>query len=180
MRLCEIEGCDRKHDAKGYCNTHYTRWKRNGSPYDSGSKVCEKREHTKWCPGHQEWLPKDQFSTDNSLVDGLSYQCKECQAHSRRKHFYKVDRDRWEQMLNDQDHSCAICNATEPAGQGGWHVDHDHACCPGEKSCGACVRSLLCHNCNQGMGNFFDDPDRLLAAATYLISHSNNNREVAP
>jgi hypothetical protein len=49
-------------------------------------------------------------------------------------------------------------------------VDHDHACCPGAKSCGKCVRSLLCASCNKGIAMFADEPQRLDAAAAYLRS----------
>lgn len=32
MRLCSIDGCGLKHDAKGYCHQHYKRWKLHGDP----------------------------------------------------------------------------------------------------------------------------------------------------
>lgn len=32
MRVCKIDGCENKHDAKGFCGMHYWRWKRNGDP----------------------------------------------------------------------------------------------------------------------------------------------------
>jgi hypothetical protein len=47
-------------------------------------------------------------------------------------------------------------------------VDHDHACCPGGKSCGKCVRGLLCEWCNRILGLALDDPGRLAAAIRYL------------
>ena len=31
-RICSIEGCGNKHDAKGYCKTHYLRMRRHGDP----------------------------------------------------------------------------------------------------------------------------------------------------
>jgi hypothetical protein len=32
MRLCSIDGCNKPHDARGWCDTHYARWKRFGNP----------------------------------------------------------------------------------------------------------------------------------------------------
>ncbi|WP_435070435.1 hypothetical protein [Amycolatopsis thermoflava] len=32
-RTCDVEGCTGRHVAKGYCGTHYTRWRRTGSPF---------------------------------------------------------------------------------------------------------------------------------------------------
>ena len=55
---------------------------------------------------------------------------------------------------------CAICD-TIPAR---FHLDHDHA--TGK------WRSLLCHNCNVGLGFFADDPIRLASAIEYLNKHS--------
>jgi|ERR1035437_99265 hypothetical protein len=31
--ICTIEGCNKKHLARGYCSVHYTRWWTKGSPY---------------------------------------------------------------------------------------------------------------------------------------------------
>jgi hypothetical protein len=31
-------------------------------------------------------------------------------------------------------------------------IDHDHVCCPGRKSCGACVRGPVCSACNTRLG----------------------------
>ena len=59
--------------------------------------------------------------------------------------------------------ACEICGTDNPGPQD-WHIDHDHR--TGK------VRSILCHNCNLGLGHFQDDPARLRAAADYLEAHS--------
>ena len=60
-------------------------------------------------------------------------------------------------MLIAQSGRCAIC--TDPMTNP--HVDHCHS--------SSTVRGLLCTNCNVGLGQFKDDPTRLLAAVAYLV-----------
>lgn len=48
-------------------------------------------------------------------------------------------------------------------------VDHDHACCKGNTSCGRCVRSILHRRCNTVLGWYHDDPQVFANLATYLI-----------
>ena len=92
----------------------------------------------------------------------------------RRKYLLKrkynlTDEDFW-QMLANQDGRCAICRSTDPGRWDMWYVDHNHACCPGNRTCGKCVRGLLCAKCNVGLGNFRDNPRYLEAAIAYLWS----------
>lgn len=87
----------------------------------------------------------------------------------RRK--YNITREQYDALLEKQGGRCAICRTDKPGNRSLLlNVDHDHACCPGGKSCGKCVRGLLCAYCNVGLGAFRDDAERLAAAAAYLTS----------
>jgi hypothetical protein len=81
--------------------------------------------------------------------------------------------DDYRARLETQGGKCAVCRVDAPTDfrTRRFHVDHDHACCPtSSKTCGKCTRGLLCHACNTGLGNFKDNPERLLAAVAYLTA----------
>lgn len=85
---------------------------------------------------------------------------------SHLKRLYGLTIEQYDAMLGAQDGVCAACKA--PPKDKNLAVDHDHACCPGKKSCGKCIRMLLCDVCNKVLGLTQDDPDHLTALADYL------------
>ena len=80
-----------------------------------------------------------------------------------------MDRNAFLRRLAAQGGVCAICHTVDTAKRP-WHIDHDHACCPGIRSCGLCVRAILCGHCNTGIGQMRDDPERMISAAEYILS----------
>ncbi len=84
---------------------------------------------------------------------------------------YSLTQDQYDALVELQGCKCAICGTTEP-GEGirRWHVDHDHACCGADVSCGKCVRGLLCSRCNTALGLMNDSREQLSAALQYLLN----------
>lgn len=83
--------------------------------------------------------------------------------------WYRLRPEQFQAILDSQDGKCAVCRTDNPGGMGTWHVDHDHTCCAGSRSCGKCVRGLLCSRCNPMIGMAKDDPKILAAAVDYLV-----------
>lgn len=72
---------------------------------------------------------------------------------------YGKSADEVDEMLDAQNGGCAICGA-KPERLASMHIDHDHE--------HGHLRGLLCVSCNQGLGQFRDDPALLLRAIVYL------------
>lgn len=67
---------------------------------------------------------------------------------------------------------CPICGKmVDVSIRHAFAIDHDHACCRGSKTCGKCVRGLLCSGCNTGLGAFSDSEYALTVAAKYVAYH---------
>jgi hypothetical protein len=95
----------------------------------------------------------------------------------RLENYFNITAGQYEEMLAEQGGVCAICSQSETKKRNGvllsLAVDHDHKCCPTKaKSCGACIRGLICSSCNHGLGNFRDDEAVMLKAISYLQERS--------
>lgn len=83
---------------------------------------------------------------------------------------YNMTPERYRLLLDEHGELCGICR--KPcASRKRLSVDHDHSCCPGTRSCGKCIRGLLCARCNLLLGNAGDDITLLEAMVAYLTWH---------
>lgn len=83
----------------------------------------------------------------------------------------------WEKLAK-QDGCCYLClRLLDVEASRGFHIDHDHSCCPGERSCGKCIRGVACHGCNAGIGHFGDDPDQMERVAVRLRAANERLRQ---
>lgn len=84
-------------------------------------------------------------------------------------HRYGLSAEAYQALVVSQGGRCATCGTAPEK----FYIDHDHACCAGTKSCGECVRGLLCFNCNTALGQVKDNPRILLAMVEYLAGEVN-------
>ncbi len=153
-----------------------------------GVRTCYKCKETK---------PLDHFHRAADGLGGKRACCKDCSniAHRRLRgcrtdeqraamreecrhnaiYFrYKLRPEAYKALLAAQNNVCAICHGPEvvidPRNNHlrSLCVDHDHKCCPGIRSCGKCIRGLLCSACNQIVGLVEAYPERFPAAADYI------------
>jgi hypothetical protein len=127
-------------------------------------------------------LPLEQFYKRKDRKDGYAYACNKCQVERVRaiqlanpeKYAYAYPRvirrhgltiEQYEQLKSKHEGMCWICKES-PVGT----IDHDHACCSGNYSCGKCVRGLLCNNCNWMLGQARESTEILQAGIEYLMA----------
>jgi len=93
---------------------------------------------------------------------------RERDQHLRRT--FGISLEEYDGSLSSQDGRCAVC-CEPPANGASLHVDHDHE--------SGAIRGLLCFRCNGGLGQFFENHDRLLRAAEYVDGGGTSLAEAA-
>lgn len=151
------------------CRAHHHQLKRGAplkpikEPRPRGARLERDDQGRKHCARCKLWYAPEGFALDRKSGDGLSSWCRRC-AHLSQFHILPQDYDA---MLAAQGGVCKGCGRL-PDGRA-LQVDHDHACCPeAGRSCGQCIRGLMCFSCNTVLGHVADNPALLRRLASYL------------
>lgn len=136
--------------------------------------MTELPEPKKACKKCEKDYPLSHFCKDAKRKSGLSSNCRDCRVkywneykvkHPEKIREYKrnydlrkkygIDLGMWDDTLVAQGGVCLICGSDDRL-----VLDHDHQT--------GFPRSILCHNCNVGIGHFKEDPNFLRKAIRYL------------
>jgi len=142
-------------------------------------------DYMKTCTKCKEEKLVNNFYRKRAASDGLFSYCKVCEGN-RVKKYWSENKDKWRktrrlsnnnyrwkhnygidfctkkynEMFEQQNGCCKICNTHQSKLNRSLHVDHCHK----TKE----VRGLLCSGCNTGLGLFIDNKEFLLNACKYL------------
>ena len=140
--------------------------------YQNRCKLCAKEAY--WEKREELVEKKRQYNLENR--DEINAKHKvyreefpEKNKERKLKYYYNITLEQYNALLEKQNGVCAICSGVNDVTGKDLFVDHDHSCCPGGRSCGECVRGLLCNMCNWSIGGMRDNPDNLLKAAEYIL-----------
>lgn len=158
MKLCR--GCQTR--------KHVSKFGHSDRSKDGFAYQCKECGNSK----RRDKYKEDKSYREDKLIAASKYRYRKgTQLGSRERLLkkYKMTLDDYQNLLDRQGGKCWICRCNPgDRGRDALAVDHDHKCCPGEYSCGECIRGLLCDPCNRALGMFLDDPDIVKRASAYL------------
>lgn len=150
---CSVAECERPYSCRGFCRLHYRRWMRVADLTAPHRSRTGPDDLTKTCQYCDKVVPVEECTAGRRA-------CKKCALIANR---FPRDKTREIAQLYDTQAACLMC------GREGIKLvmDHDHSCCPGNRSCGKCFRGLICQRCNHGL-HFIEDEAFPTAASAYL------------
>lgn len=123
-----------------------------GKDYKDGRRGTCKRCHTKYMVEYYE-KNIEQKKIKNRINSGKDFNWKR----------HHLSKEVFDQMVAKFDGKCYTCKTNNAT-----NIDHDHSCCPGQRSCGKCVRGILCSQCNTALGLVKDSKEVLQSLINYL------------
>ena len=136
----------------------------------------------------------EEFASNKRKKDGKDIYCKSCNK-TRVKKYNKAVTNRESKPLTEaqkdyqfrwrhgfersealalvkEQGTCKICNVPISQEFRDWVMDHDHNCCPRDKTCDKCRRGFICQACNKVLGFAKDNVETLQAAINYLQEYN--------
>lgn len=114
---------------------------------------------------HPEWSSHRKVYHKKYYQINKSYIAKKSRHYSLH-YFYKLTEPEYIHMLWQQNNQCAVCHQSSASKK--LSIDHDHKCCSGKRTCGKCIRGLLCSRCNAILGQVNDSVSILESMIQYL------------
>jgi hypothetical protein len=128
----------------------------------------------------------DLFAKGKGYRDGIRNTCKKCHSDYMVNYYknnddkriiknkinsgkdfnwkrHKITKEKFDEMVSRYSGKCYACKINDAS-----NIDHDHNCCSGSRSCGSCVRGILCHQCNTALGLVKDSKKTLQRLIEYL------------
>ena len=177
MSNCSFQDCGRVVRGRGLCGAHWAQSRRGselhpvrsrrpeasicvkcGEPTFPGSSYCGPCKKAVWT----EWWHSS-GKHDEKVRERRRAYAREYNRPYKLRTQYDMEPEEYDVLVELQDRKCKICRR-ELGEIKRLDVDHDHRT--------NLVRGLLCPDCNRGIGQFADSPERLFAAAEYLVSAS--------
>jgi len=184
--------CERPVKCRGYCKPHYEQFRSHQElrtlkdAYPKECRICGDPVYI-----IVKQLCQSCFDAERRAVERAPRECINCpniftpkrsdhfacsgkcsMENARLKHKYGITGRELNALLAAQGGKCWTCERSISRGGDKYssmlHVDHDHACCPGARSCGKCIRKLLCWGCNSALGLMEDREDVAYALGDYL------------
>lgn len=146
---------------------------RNKSGYSSYCKVCHQNASVKWQKANTERMNavrrnRYALKRDDICAARRGRYRYESVRWDRLRYLYKASKEWYEELLERQGNSCAICRRSQDGFSKQLCVDHDHECCGKTPTCGNCNRGLLCSSCNNAIHHLERDQQWATAALRYL------------
>ena len=130
-------------------------------------KTEEPPAGTKWCRYKDHYVELENFGRTNGKINTY---CKNCINERAYLQKYGITIENKELMIESQGRVCPGCQRHEVEFSFDWAVDHDHNCCPSyTKTCGECIRGMICRGCNLALGWVRDEPETLIRLSQYLL-----------
>lgn len=179
---CGSKGCENRERLCQSCGTEFL-INANGAGTKYCSAECKAIGYhptTKPSSSFCAWCNAPNPSRNRTRTRNLwPYICKRCLDPIKhvveRLKDHHVPHSRAKELINDS--KCELCgsNLLDLIRFGNSRkfisnltVDHDHNCCPGNFSCGKCIRGLICRHCNWALGAVRDRADVAMSLASYL------------
>ena len=123
-----------------------------GKNYKDGRRGTCKRCHTDYVLSYYASKPDKKAAKNkmNSIYSG-----------NWKKH--GISKEQYIEMLSKYNGKCYSCKDRDAVS-----IDHDHGCCDRSRSCGKCIRGILCNQCNTALGLLQDNKKKIKGLLEYL------------